>query len=1616
MKNLFRLYFFFSLLFFARIFNSFAQTPPTGTITFQYATGANQIVGSSAYACFVPTTASGYTNDTGVGYEFVTQGTGEAAGGPYLQVGFYTYSGSDGMIYFNRSASGANVSAAYIMSAATGAANSQTATTLPAAGGEFKLSSIDLEEVSSPGTVSIQAYKDGVAIGSAVTTATLSTTTKTTINLASNSSFYDIDEIKITGFNIDGIRADNIVTATAIIPPVITTQPTSVTVCSLSPATFMVAATGTGLTYQWYVNGANFQPDHTDGNGTYSGSQTATLNIAPGPGNYFNGASLYCVVTSSNGSSTTSNTVTLNVNALPNPMFTAPSAVYVNSASTFTLAAAVDPTSTYSYSLADGSIVGGSGTTFQVQFPTVGDKLISLSIKNANGCVATYSLTVTVTLNVTTAGYAFSQPITIKSSAISVGGSGISTTLNNFPVLVYIKEDALSNKYNSSCSNNVQSPTNGNATANNYDFAFTLVGDQKELFYQVESFDATNGILLAWVQVPALTSADQALTFYFGASTPGHTALFSQSTWNTDYQAVYHFNEGTGTTILDATTNGLNGVSNKLTTATGQIQLSAGQTNGGYLFNGTTTSNALSSSIIQNAGTNTNITGTFTLSAWVNSVANPANLYQKVVTNESNLGNGYAMSLHGTSTTTLKVETETRSPAVINNAGTVSTVVSTLSTPAWHYIQSVYDGTNFLNYVDGVLAGTAPGAAPDASNTPLVIGQDYIGSSSAPQHDFYGMMDEVRVSTAVKSADWIKAEYYNQTNPTTFTYSNTAITAYTPNKYAALGASITYVWTGATSTDPANASNWTNTSSAMPSAASIAPPNNSTTTLYIPNLGTSANYPVLTGNLSVFGLVLGSGAKITLGSYTLSVGCNIYNSASGAAQLIGANGTIYSTINWNGITSSPQYLYGSSTTTTNLGNMIVNNTQASNVIISGGAVNLYNTLTMTNGNLVIDNAGSGSLTLKSNASGSATVGQVATNCTSCAITGNVNVERYIDGGTGYRGYRFLSSPVNISGLVNQSGTQANIDLHYLTANMITGGPTGTTGGFTQTTTNPLMYLFDETRPVNHIQYTGGENVGINSIYGNSTTYAITTLQTNVARTVNPQILVPVGNAYLVYYVGNTASGDVLTTVTPHASTVVATGTLNQGTIPVYVTNGVSSSTAMTYTPTAITGAVTPGLHQIGNPYASTIDLKQLYNDNSANITPVFDELQAPNGAYQSYNASSGATSANSAGEYVVSGQGFFVHNMASGNTLTFKEDVKVNKQLLTSNSTNPLILNQKGNAGNITASATLPTGLAGLHLQLNQDSLIYTQTGIYFSPLWSDKYVPNEDAIDLDGTSVYLSSYSSDNHRLSINQLADYSKGKVVKLYVSAASYGNYMLHLADIENIDTLYNVYLRDHYLKDSVNLLQTKSYPLSVTTDTASYGANRFDLVIELKQLPPYQLLTFAGQKVTNGVQLNWLANNAGNYTGFSLQKETTNNTFNTIYNTQSTNASNYSYIDTNPIIGNNMYRLAQTDVLGNITYSQTVTIGYSDVSSNGYFSVYPNPSKDIINILINSTPATAITTYTADIYNTSGTLLDHRILNSNTWTEDISSYKEGVYLITLTNTSGHVLGKTKFIKTE
>jgi hypothetical protein len=331
---------------------------------------------------------------------------------------------------------------------------------------------------------------------------------------------------------------------------------------------------------------------------------------------------------------------------------------------------------------------------------------------------------------------------------------------------------------------------------------------------------------------------------------------------------------------------------------------------------------------------------------------------------------------------------------------------------------------------------------------------------------------------------------------------------------------------------------------------------------------------------------------------------------------------------------------------------------------------------------------------------------------------------------------------------------------------------------------------------------------------------------------------------------------------------------------------------------------------------------------------------------------------------------------------------------------------------------TTDSGNYGFHLQLSQNQYNYIQTGIYFYTNASDKYVFNEDAAQIDGPSpgVFLSSYSSDNKLLCINTMSDYAKGKRIRLYVNATWSGTDTLSLADIFGMDTVsYNLYLIDNQKHDSVDIVHQRAYTFNINlADTNSFGANRFVLSIEHKPVEPYKLSAFTGQKVSSGVKIDWSAVNAGNYTGYTLQRLNNAGGFDSLYSIQSDpNTTAYSFIDTHPQMGNNVYRLEQNGITGAITYSAAITVSYSSISPNGAINVYPNPAQNSMTVSLASNTINS-PTYVADTYDLSGNRVSHQTVSAALWTNDISKYKSGLYFIQVKDTNGNVVGQSKFMK--
>lgn len=735
---------------------------------------------------------------------------------------------------------------------------------------------------------------------------------------------------------------------------------------------------------------------------------------------------------------------------------------------------------------------------------------------------------------------------------------------------------------------------------------------------------------------------------------------------------------------------------------------------------------------------------------------------------------------------------------------------------------------------------------------------------------------------------------------------------------------------------------------------------------------------------------------------------------------------------FNGTTATAQVLAGGAGTGTTFKNVTFSGAAPKNMtsgmfnVISSGVLTISNGAQLTAGdaNATVSalSTTDSFLTLVSDVNGSASVAVIPSGC---AILGNVNVQRFITGGTGYRGYRLVSSPVSLY------GNTAYTTLNYLIKSSFIKGSTGTAGGF-DAAGNPNLYLYRDGLAPSNVNFTSGNFRGVNTI-NNSYSYGFD-------GETGSYNLYP-GDGFLFFFRGDrNASGQTIatesvTSYVPTNTTATATGVLNQQSItPNYWYTGAA---ALDYTTVAGNSTVV-GFNLVGNPYASTIDISTT-GTTSANgiqvtalgtatgVSPYFYELNPRTQNYDTYNVQTGVYT-NYATKYIVNGQGFFVLANAAGNTLTFNESAKTTAQ-----NTGPYLYFAKTeDAVNDNLTLNQPED-QHLRLTLAKDSINTDDIYIGFNSKASAAYVTNEDAPYHFGQGqVNLNSTSSDNFALAVNITSLPKNTQLIPLGVYAATDGLYTLSRKELVNIPISYDIWLKDAYLKDSLDMRHNATYSFNIAhADTNSFGKNRFGLVFRQDPALALHLINFTATKSAGSIQTAWIVENEADYTKFTLLKSTDGITFSAIDSLISSGVGTYSFTDANPK-NQNYYKLKLTDVAGNITFSSVVPVMYSSTTKPaGGFTVYPNPTNNTISIAVNqatiATSGLQGASLTANAASSTGQTYDIRITNmtgevlktvtavAGNWQNNVSSLLPGTYIIQVMNHgSNSIIGRTTFIK--
>jgi len=364
------------------------------------------------------------------------------------------------------------------------------------------------------------------------------------------------------------------------------------------------------------------------------------------------------------------------------------------------------------------------------------------------------------------AWYSYERAITVQSSEVSGGAN-----LTQFPILVCA--NASSGACNATVSGLNQSGGGAHVqNANGYDIIFTTDSAcVNQLNWEMEKYVPSTGEFEAWVSnssTPLSYSSNTTLYMCYGNSAISSFQSTASNVWDSNYTGVLHLPNGTSLTANDTTSNADNGTINGATASSGQID-------GGANF-----VSASSQSIQLN---NPPPTVPFTFSAW-------AKLPAATGSNQALIGNNINNGAEE-----WRINTSGYQDFVDSGLTDLGASNTALSSGTWYYLTVSYDGGAIRFYLNGAPDGTVS-ATSSFGYYPATIGEGY--NFVGGQEYFNGSLDEVRISSVLRTDGWVATEYNNQSAPSSF-YSMGSESTPTVD-----------VWQGPSGGSWSNASNWSN--------------------------------------------------------------------------------------------------------------------------------------------------------------------------------------------------------------------------------------------------------------------------------------------------------------------------------------------------------------------------------------------------------------------------------------------------------------------------------------------------------------------------------------------------------------------------------------------------------------------------------------------------------------------------------------------------------------------------------------------------------------------------------------------------------------------------------------
>jgi len=339
--------------------------------------------------------------------------------------------------------------------------------------------------------------------------------------------------------------------------------------------------------------------------------------------------------------------------------------------------------------------------------------------------------TQTISFDTDASECAWYSPNWASRELIRINHDQVTGNLTNFPVMISLTDSDLQS----------------GAQADGDDILFTSDDKITKLNHEIEEYDSSDGTLVAWVNIPSLSSiVDTDIYMYFENSFASNQQN-AQDVWDDDFIMIQHLNETSGVRT-DSTQYGNDG------TASGNVAHTASGFIGGAAdFDG-------SNSVIDiSTSSSLNTLDTMTAEAW---------FYADTVAPDMAIISFWYSSLDRTYLWLDDLTNGFRAWNSLN--GQDEFEATSYDIPAddtWYHIAWTIDGTYWKLFINGVAQdATTESLTMDDLNDGFSVG---IGERIT-QYDrtWDGILDEVRISDISRSSDWIQTQYNNQRFPNNF--------------------------------------------------------------------------------------------------------------------------------------------------------------------------------------------------------------------------------------------------------------------------------------------------------------------------------------------------------------------------------------------------------------------------------------------------------------------------------------------------------------------------------------------------------------------------------------------------------------------------------------------------------------------------------------------------------------------------------------------------------------------------------------------------------------------------------------------------------------------------------